>query len=89
VSILPGLGVAIVIVVAGGGLALAGLGLLHLREWGWVLAMALQGFGLANALYTHVVGEPQYLPLALCSFVVLVLNQREVRLAFVVQDAHA
>ena len=88
VSVLPGLGLAIIIVVAGGGLALAGLGLLHLREWGWVLATTLQGFGLADALYAHVNGDRPYLTLALCSFVVLVLNQREVRQVFAARDLH-
>lgn len=88
VQILPGLWLASVVIVVGGGLALAGLGLLQLREWGWVLAMALQGFGLANALYAHLHGAPQYLSLALCSFVVLVLNQREVRQAFEAQHEH-
>jgi hypothetical protein len=88
VRVLPGLGLASIIVVAGGGLALAGLGLLHVREWGWVLAMTLQGFGLADALYAHVHGDRPYLTLALCSFVVLVLNQREVRQAFVPRDPH-
>jgi hypothetical protein len=83
VTVVPGLGLAITIVVAGCGLALAGLGLLHLREWGWVLAMSLQGFGLADALYAHFHGDRPYFTLALCSFVVLVLNQREVRQAFV------
>jgi hypothetical protein len=88
VSVLPGLGLAITIVVAGGGLALAGLGLLHLREWGWVLATTLQGCGLADALYAHVHGDRPYFTLALCSFVVLVLNQREVRQAFAARDLH-
>ena len=87
VSVVPGLGLAIIVVVAGCGLALAGLGLLHLREWGWVLAMSLQGFGLADALYAHFNGDRPYLTLALCSFVVLVLNQREVRQAFVARPA--
>lgn len=86
--VLPGLGLATVIVVAGGGLGLAGLGLLHLREWGWVLAMALQGFGLADALYAHFHGDRPYVTLALCSFVVLVLNQREVRQAFAARALH-
>ena len=86
--VLPGLGLAAIIVVAGGGLALAGLGLLHVREWGWVLAMTLQGFGLVDALYAHVHGDRPYLTLALCSFVVLVLNQREVRQAFAPRDPH-
>jgi hypothetical protein len=86
---LPVLGLASLVVVGGGGLALAGLGLLHLREWGWVLAMALQGLGLANALFAHLHGDRQYVQLALCSFVVLALNQREVRQAFQVQSEHA
>lgn len=79
---LPGLGLALVIVVAGGGLALASVGLLHLREWAWTLAMSLQGLGLADALYNTYHGQPQHLTLAVGSFVVLVLNQREVREAF-------
>ena len=85
-SVFPGLGLATLIVVAGGGLALAGLGLLHLREWGWVLATTLQGFALADALYAHVHGDRPYITLALCSFIVLVLNQREVRQAFALRD---
>src|SRR5262245_12932572 len=63
VGTLPGLGLALMILVAGGGLALASVGLLHLREWAWVLAMAFQGFGLANGLYETFVGQPQYLTL--------------------------
>lgn len=86
VRVFPGLGLAAIIVAAGGGLALAGLGLLQLREWGWVLATTLQAFGLADALYAHVHGDRPYLTLALCSFVVLVLNQREVRQAFAPRD---
>jgi hypothetical protein len=81
-AVLPGLGLATVIVVGGGGMALAGLGLLQVKEWGWILAMAFQGLGLANALYAHIQGDRQYVSLALCSFVVLVLNQREVRQIF-------
>ena len=84
----PGLGLAAIIVVAGGGLGLAGLGLLHLREWGWLLATMLQGLGLADALYARFHGGRPYLTLALCSFVVLVLNQREVRQAFSARDPH-
>jgi hypothetical protein len=88
VDALPGLGGAVVIITAGGGLLLAGIGLLRMSEWAWVLAMALQGFGLANALYAHFHGQPQYLTLALGSFVVLVLNQREVRQAFNYRHRH-
>jgi hypothetical protein len=81
-EVVPGLGLATAIVVGGGGMALAGLGLLQVKEWGWILAMAFQGLGLANALYAHLQGDRQYVALALCSFVVLVLNQREVRQIF-------
>jgi hypothetical protein len=88
VSVLPGLGLAAVIVLAGGGLSVAGLGLLRMREWAWVLAMALQGLGLASALYEHASGQPRYVSLALGSFVVLVLNQREVRHAFDLGHEH-
>jgi hypothetical protein len=81
-EVVPGLGLATAIVVVGGGMALAGLGLLQVEEWGWILAMAFQGLGLANALYAHLQGDRQYVALGLCSFVVLVLNQREVRQIF-------
>jgi lysyl-tRNA synthetase, class II len=88
VGILPGLGLATVIVVAGGGLALASVGLMHLREWAWTLAMALQGVGLANALYDASLGQPSFVTLGVGSFVVLVLNQREVRQAFDLRHEH-
>lgn len=81
-AMLPGLGLTIVVGVTAVNLALAGLGLLRLHEWGWVLAMAIHGIMLANALFTHLTGTPQHLQLALCSIVVLVLHQREVRQAF-------
>jgi hypothetical protein len=87
-DVLPGLSLAIVVVVAGGGLLLAGVGLLRMREWGWSLAMALQGLILVNSLYAYFGGQPQYLALAIASFVVLVLNQREVRQAFEAQRHH-
>jgi hypothetical protein len=82
IGLVPGLGLAIVIMLAGGGLALASVGLLRLREWAWVLAMSLQGIGLADALWETYTSQPQHLTLAVGSFVVLVLNQREVRQAF-------
>jgi hypothetical protein len=88
VGVLPGLGLAAVIVVAGGGLALASVGLLRLREWAWVLAMTLQGVALADALWETYAGRPQHLTLAVGSFVVLVLNQREVRQAFDSRHSH-
>lgn len=84
-----GLGVAAPIVLAGGGLTLAGLGLFALREWAWVMAMALQGLGLASALYSQAHGEPRYVTLALGSLVIFALNQREVRQSFTVHHARA
>jgi hypothetical protein len=89
VGILPGLGLAGIIVVAGFGLALAAVGLLRLQEWAWTLAMALQGLGLANALYDAYSGQPSFLALGIGSFVVLVLNQREVRQAFDLRHDYA
>lgn len=88
IDAMPALGLAVIIVVSGGGLALASVGLLRLREWAWVLAMALQGVALADALWETYVGQPQHLTLAVGSFVVLVLNQREVRQAFDGRHAH-
>ncbi len=85
VDILPGLGLAITVVVVGGGLLLAGAGLFWMREWGWVLAMAFQGLGLANSLYAYFHQQPQFITMAVTSLVVLVLNQREVRQAFDLQ----
>jgi hypothetical protein len=88
IDALPTLGLAIVIIASGGGLALAAVGLLRLREWAWVLAMSLQGIGLADALWETYTGQPQNLTLAVCSFIVLVLNQREVRQWFEGRHEH-
>jgi hypothetical protein len=88
VDILPGLGLALTVVVAGGGLLLASAGLFWMREWGWVLAMAFQGFGLANSLYAYFHEQPQFITMAVTSLVVLVLNQREVRQAFDLQSRY-
>jgi hypothetical protein len=88
VDVLPGLGLAITVVVAGSGLLLASAGLFWMREWGWTLAMAFQGFGLANSLYAYFHGQPQFLTMAVTSLVVLVLNQREVRQAFDLHSRH-
>ncbi|MFN8633404.1 MAG: hypothetical protein U0893_06075 [Chloroflexota bacterium] len=85
---LPGFGLATLVIVAGGGLALTGAGLLALREWAWIAAMALQGVGLANALYAQAHGESRYLTLALGSLVIFALNQREVRQSFTMHHPH-
>jgi hypothetical protein len=89
VDTLPVLGLALTVIVAGGGLLVASAGLFWMREWGWTLAMAFQGFGLANSLYAYFHGQPQFLTMAVTSLVVLVLNQREVRQAFDLQSRHA
>ncbi|MFN8534996.1 MAG: hypothetical protein U0556_15775 [Dehalococcoidia bacterium] len=58
------------------------VGLLRLRSWGWTLAMALQGILLGTALVQSYFGDDDFLTLALGAFVVLCLNQQEVRAAF-------
>ena len=68
--------------VAGLLLAVAGLGLLRMRAWAWSLAVATHGVALADALAGYAVGRPPYALMAIGSLVVLVLNQREVRQAF-------
>jgi len=72
-------------VLAGlGGIAslVAGLGVLRLRPWAWLLAMTIEAVSLALCLRWYVVGEPLYGPMALSCLIVLVLNQREVRQTF-------
>lgn len=57
-------------------------GLMRLRAWAWTLGMALQGVLLATALLQAYFGEDDVLTLAIGAFVVLCLNQQEVRVAF-------
>jgi hypothetical protein len=74
--------------VAGGGvlagliLTVAGVGLLRMHAWAWSVAVVLHGVTLADALAGYAVGRPPYALMAIGSLVVLVLNQREVRQAF-------
>lgn len=86
---LEGLGVALALIGIGLVLLAAGVGLLGVHEWAWILAMAVQGASLAAALYGYAHGREPYAALTLASLTVLVLNQREVRQAFVPPDAPA
>jgi hypothetical protein len=61
----------------------AGLGLLRMRSGAWLLAMSIEAVSLAIALRWYALDDPRYGPMALSTFIVLALNQREVRQAFV------
>src|SRR4051794_14475762 len=56
----------------------AGIGLLRLKRWAWLLAMSIEGLSLAVLLRWYALGIPLYGPMALSSLIVLVLNQREI-----------
>lgn len=58
------------------------LGLLWLRLWAWLLAMTMQGLGLASALVAYLADRPNYILMALGILIVLDLNQGDVRKAF-------
>ena len=72
--------------IAGLILTISGIGLLRMHAWAWSVAVVLHGVTLADALAGYAVGRPQYALMAIGSLVVLVLNQREVRQAFVAPD---
>jgi len=74
-------------VVVGIALLAVAVGLWQLRPWAWLLAMSLQGLSLGQALTVYLLGEPDYWSMALSAFVVLALNQEEVREAFRTADA--
>jgi hypothetical protein len=81
-STLAGLPVALGIIL----LAVA-VGLWQLRPWAWLVAMSLQGIDLAHGLTMYLLGDPDYWSMALTAFIVLALNQAEVREAFGTADA--
>ena len=58
------------------------LGLFRLKRWAWLLAMTMEGLNLASALIAYRVSHPEYLTMVVGVFIVLALNQREVREAF-------
>jgi hypothetical protein len=74
-------------VVLGIALLAVAVGLWQLRPWAWLLAMSLQGLSLGQALTMYLLGDPDYWSMALSAFVVLALNQEEVREAFRTADA--
>ena len=63
------------------------IGLFRLKPWAWLLAMAMEGLNLTSALTAYVVGHPEYVNMLLGIIIVMSLNQREVREAFVRRDA--
>lgn len=65
-----------------GFLALAILGLLWLKRWGWVLTMILTGVGLSLSIWNYFQGRPNYVSLVLSLVIVFYLNQREVQATF-------
>jgi hypothetical protein len=75
--------IPVLTVIGGAALLVAGGGLLRMKSWAWLLAMMIEAVSLAIALRSYALGEPRFGPMALSSIIVLVLNQREVRNAFV------
>lgn len=65
-----------------GCLALAALGLLFLKRWGWILTMILTGISLSYAIWSYFQGNPNYIGMVMDLVIVFYLNQREVQLPF-------
>lgn len=66
----------------GAALLVAGIGLLRMHRWAWLLAMTIEAVSLAISLRWYAIGEPHFGPMALSSLIVLALNQRAVRQTF-------
>jgi hypothetical protein len=58
------------------------IALLGMRSWAWLAAICLQGIGLASALYGYFRNRPNYFGMLIGIFLVLYLNQHEIRTAF-------
>ncbi|HSO28054.1 MAG TPA: hypothetical protein VLS48_08290 [Anaerolineales bacterium] len=58
------------------------LALLRMRKWAWIVSMVLQGLGLIGGLVEYWRANPLYLGLAVGVFMVLLLNQHEVKITF-------
>jgi hypothetical protein len=58
------------------------MGLLLLRAWAWLLAMALLGCELVIQLSNYFQGRPSYWAMLLSALLVLYLQQRPIREAF-------
>lgn len=74
---------AVLLAALGIFIVLSGVGVLRLRVWAWLVAMALQGWTLAIFLisyFTH--GQSSYLSVILSVVIVFYLNSRTVRRTF-------
>lgn len=60
----------------------SGAGLLLVRTWAWLLALALLGCELVIQLDNYFKGRPAYWAMFLSALLVLYLNQRPIREAF-------
>lgn len=60
----------------------SGVGLLLLRAWAWLLALALLGCELVIQLSNYFQGRPNYWAMLLSALLVLYLHQRPIRAAF-------
>lgn len=66
--------------------AVAGLGLLAGKRWGWVLTMLVTGLGLALTVVAVVRGRDDELRLGILVVTAFFLNQRPVRARFGIGD---
>ena len=60
----------------------SGIGLLLMRTWAWLLALALLGCELILQLNNYFQGHPSYGAMLIAALLVLYLNQRPIREAF-------
>lgn len=60
----------------------SGIGLLLVRTWAWLLALALLGCQLIIQLSNYFQGHPAYWAMFFSALLVLYLNQRPIREAF-------
>jgi hypothetical protein len=67
----------------------SGAGLLLLRTWAWLLALALLGCELVIQLSNYFQGRPNYWGMLFSALLVLYLNQRPIRKAFHIEPKRA
>src|SRR5579885_2892016 len=68
--------------VLGVAAVVSGIGLLLIRTWAWLLALALLGCELIIQLSNYFQGRPNYWGMLFSALLVLYLNQRPIRKAF-------
>lgn len=68
--------------VLGVAAVVSGIGLLLIRTWAWLLALALLGCELIIQLSNYFQGQPAYWAMLFSALLVLYLNQRPIREAF-------